>query len=118
MKTILVVDDELAAAEALALILEDEGYRVFCASNGRLGLDRALELRPDLVIADLMMPVMNGADMATQLRGNPTTQKIHIVMNSALAEPQVRERFAGYDVFLRKPYTIDAMLEAVRRLLG
>jgi CheY-like chemotaxis protein len=118
VKTILVVDDELANAEVLSLILEEEGYRVFCASNGRQGLDRVAELRPDLVVLDFMMPVMDGAQMGRALRASPATRHIKILMNSSLSEAAVRQHFTDYDHFLRKPYNIDAALEIIARLLG
>jgi CheY-like chemotaxis protein len=117
VKTILVVDDELANAEVLSLILEEEGYRVFCASNGRQGLDRVAEVRPDLVVLDFMMPVMNGADVGRALRASPETRHIRILMNSSMSEEAVRAHFAGYDHFLRKPYNIDVALEVIQRLL-
>ena len=63
MKTILVVDDELANADVLCLLLEEEGYRAHSAVNGREGLERLAEVRPQLVVLDYMMPVMDGAEM-------------------------------------------------------
>ena len=117
MKTILVVDDELANAEVLSLILEEEGYRVFCASNGRHGLERVAEVKPDLVVLDFMMPVMNGAEMARSLRASPETRHIRILMNSSLGEPALKDHFTDYDHFLRKPYNIDEALEVIARLL-
>jgi CheY-like chemotaxis protein len=117
VKTILIVDDELANAEVLSLILEEEGYRVFCASNGRHGLERIDEVRPDLVMLDYMMPVMDGAAMGAALRSNPQTEHIRILMNSSLSEGAVRAHFGGYDAFLRKPYNIDAALATIARLL-
>jgi CheY-like chemotaxis protein len=113
VKTILIVDDELASAEALALILEDQGYRVACAANGQQGLDKVAQIKPDLVILDLMMPVMDGADMGRALRASDETRGIKIIMNSALSEAALRQRFADYDAFLRKPYTIDRLLAHV-----
>jgi CheY-like chemotaxis protein len=118
LKTILVVDDELANAEVLSLILQDEGYRVYCASNGRQGLDKVTELRPDLVILDFMMPVMNGAEMGRALRASPDTRHIRIVMNSSLQEDAVRPHFDGYDAFLRKPYNVEAALQVIAGLLA
>jgi CheY-like chemotaxis protein len=118
VKTILVVDDELANAEVLSLILEEEGYRVFCAANGRHGLERVAEVRPDLVILDYMMPIMNGAAMGIALRGNERTQHIKILMNSSLTEDAVRAHFGSYDAFLRKPYSVAAALALIRQLLG
>jgi CheY-like chemotaxis protein len=117
VKTILVVDDELANAEVLALILEEEGYRVFCASNGRHGLQRVAEVHPDLIVLDFMMPIMDGAEMAKALRASQSTHQIPIVLNSSLNEDAVREHFRDYDHFLRKPYDIDEALATIARLL-
>ena len=118
MKTILVVDDELAGAEVLSLILEEEGYRTFCAANGQQGLARARDLRPQLVVLDFMMPIMNGAQMGEALRASPDTRDIRILMNSSLPEAAVREHFSKYDAFLRKPYNVDVALRLIRDLLG
>jgi CheY-like chemotaxis protein len=118
LKTILVVDDELSNAEVLSLILEEEGFRVFTAVNGRHGLERARELRPDLVLLDFMMPVMDGAEMGRALRNDPALRSVMILMNSSLEEDTVREFFDGYDAFLRKPFNVDAALHTVHRLLG
>lgn len=116
-KTVLVVDDELAGAEVLALILTDEGYNVFCASNGAHGLERVAEVKPDLIIADFMMPVMNGGEMAKALRASEATRGIKIIMNSGLSEQAVRKHFADYDAYLRKPYNITQALKIIRGLL-
>lgn len=117
MKTILVVDDELSNAEVLALILEDEGYRVFTAVNGRHGLERVHDVRPDLVLLDFMMPVMDGAEMGQRLRAAEATRHIKIVMCSSLDEDAVQEYFRDYDAFLRKPFDIKLGLSTIGRLL-
>jgi CheY-like chemotaxis protein len=117
VKTILVVDDELGSAEVLALILGEEGYRTASAVNGRLALDLAHDLAPDLVIADYMMPEMNGADLARALRADARFSGLKIIMNSGLPEAALRERFDGYDAFLRKPFNVDVLLSLVRQLL-
>ena len=117
MKTILVVDDELASAEVLSLILEEEGYRTFCAANGQQGLARVRDLRPQLVVLDFMMPVMNGAEMGEALRASSDTRHIKIVMNSSLPEESVRQHFGKYDAFLRKPYNVDVALKLIASLL-
>ncbi|WP_280151060.1 response regulator [Piscinibacter sp. XHJ-5] len=117
MKTILVVDDELASAEVLSLILEEEGYRTFCAANGEQGLAKVRDVRPHLVMLDFMMPVMNGADMGRALREAPETAGIKIVLNSSLPEDAVRPHFGKYDAFLRKPYNIDVALKLIATLL-
>jgi CheY-like chemotaxis protein len=118
VKTILVVDDELANADLLCLLLEEEGYRAHSAVNGRQGLERIAEVRPQLVILDYMMPVMNGAEMGRAMRASDATRAIRILMNSSLPEEAVRRQFDGYDAFLRKPYGIDEALRVIARLLG
>jgi CheY-like chemotaxis protein len=117
VKTILVVDDELASAEVLSLILEEEGYRTFCTANGQQGLARVRDIQPQLVVLDYMMPVMNGADMAQALREMPETRHIKILMNSSLPEDAVRLHFSKYDAFLRKPYNVDVALSLIASLL-
>jgi CheY-like chemotaxis protein len=117
VKTILVVDDELASAEVLSLILEEEGYRVFCAANGRQGLDRVGEVRPQLVILDYMMPIMDGAEMGKALRASEPFKGVRILMNSSMSEQAVRRHFDGYDAFLRKPYNVEHALQLIRHLL-
>ncbi|MGQ4272753.1 response regulator [Terrihabitans sp. B22-R8] len=117
VRTILVVDDEFGVADVLAAALEDEGYRVFTAANGREGLDRVREHNPDLVIVDFMMPVMDGPAMAHALRGDGHAG-IPIIMMSAMPEPAVRQRFADYSGFLRKPFRINTAADLVARALG
>ena len=118
MKTILVVDDELGSAEVLSLILEEEGYRAFCAVNGQLALIQARDVTPDLVIVDYMMPLMNGAEFTRTLRADPQFAHTKVILNSGLPEQAIRDRFDGYDAFLRKPFKVERLLELVREFVG
>ena len=118
MKTILVVDDELGSAEVLSLILEEEGYKAYCAVNGRQALIQARDVVPDLVIVDYMMPLMNGAELSRELRADPQFVDTKIVLNSGLPEAAIREQFDGYDAFLRKPFKVEVLLEVVQRFIG
>lgn len=116
MRTVLVVDDEWAVADVLEALLGDEGYRVVTASNGAQALRRLDETRPDLVIADFMMPVLDGAGLVKALRERPDTAAIPVVLMSSLPEAAVAERCTGYQAFLRKPFRIAevlAVLDAV-----
>lgn len=117
MRTILVVEDEFGAADVLMAALEDEGYRVVLAANGRQGLERVAESRPDLIIADFMMPIMDGVAMAHALREDATHADIPIIFTSAVGEASVRQRFDGFQAFLRKPFRVDDLIATVRRLL-
>ncbi len=75
------------------------------------------EVSPNLVLLDFMMPLMKGGEVAQKLRTDPATQHIKIVMNSSLGEPSIRNYFADYDAFIRKPYNFDDLLAIIRRLL-
>lgn len=117
MKTILLVEDEFGIAGVLTVLLEDEGYRVLSAANGRQALARLAEARPDLVVTDFMMPLLDGAALGEAMRADPAFQDIPIIMMSAVPEAAVRARFAGYTAFLRKPFPIPAFFDLIARIL-
>jgi CheY-like chemotaxis protein len=118
VKTILVVDDELGSAEVLSLILGEEGYQAFCAVNGQLALAQARDVVPDLVIVDYMMPLMNGAEFSRVLRADPRFARTKIILNSGLPEVAIRDKFDGYDAFLRKPFKVETLLALVEQFIG
>ena len=118
MQTILVVDDELGAIEVVTTALEDEGYRVLSAANGRHGLEKLAEGPVDLAVIDFMMPLLDGVGMARAMKEDAALAKIPIIMMSAVGESVVRERFDGYTAFLRKPFRISALIDTVRRVLA
>src|SRR5688572_18596352 len=96
MRTVLVVEDEFGVADVIVSALEDEGYRVIVAANGRQGMERLRECTPALVIMDFMMPIMDGAAMGEAVRAEPSFKNIPIIMTSAIAESGVRARFSEY----------------------
>ena len=117
-KTILVVDDEYYSAEILSFVLESEGYRVLTAVNGRDGLDK-LKLSPiDLVILDVMMPIMNGAEMALAMQADPALTRLPILITSAMSEAVLQGMFNRYQGYLRKPFQMSQVLAAVSSLLS
>jgi CheY-like chemotaxis protein len=118
VQTILVVDDELGAIEVVTTALEDEGFRVLSAANGRHGLERLSEGQVDLVVADFMMPLLDGAALGREMKASTSFRHIPIIMMSAVGESLVRARFDGYSAFLRKPFRISALIDTVRRVLG
>jgi CheY-like chemotaxis protein len=118
VQTILVVDDELGAIEVVATALEDEGYRVLSAANGRHGLEKLAEGQVDLAVIDFMMPLLDGAGLGRAMKADPAFRNIPIIMMSAVGETVVRERFDGYTAFLRKPFRISALIDTVRRVLA
>ncbi|GFE79115.1 hypothetical protein GCM10011487_11150 [Steroidobacter agaridevorans] len=117
MQTVLVVDDEFGVAEVLQSILEDEGYRVATAINGKQALTRLSEVTPDLIMLDYMMPIMDGTQTLAAIRSNATFARVPIIMMSSLEEASVRETCTDYDSFLRKPFRAMAVLKTVAQLL-
>jgi CheY-like chemotaxis protein len=116
-KTILIVDDEFGVLEVVEYILTDFGHTVTSALNGRDALARVEEKRPDLIILDFMMPIMDGGAFLQRLRANPAYRDISVILTSALPEETIRERCVGYQAFLRKPYKFENLLETMNRLL-
>ena len=118
MATVLIVEDEFAIADLLEMALTDEGYRVLTAANGRQGLERlAIGPRPDLIITDYMMPVLDGAGMLYAMRATEAHRDVPYIVMSAVPEANVREQLDGYAAFVRKPFRIAAVVQLVATVL-
>jgi CheY-like chemotaxis protein len=117
MPTALVVDDEFGIVDVLETILTDEGYRVLTACNGKQGLVRLSEEKPDVILLDLMMPILSGGGMLRAMASEPTHRRIPVIMMSGLSEEAVAERCKGYAAFLHKPFRAAAVLSTVARIL-
>ncbi len=102
MKTLLIVDDEVDITEMLQAFLELVGYRVVIASDGNEALRKAASEKPDLVITDMMMPGMDGAELIQKLRAQPDTREVPIITMSAnpvtLDFPSFRKPFVPWDL--------------------
>ena len=115
MATILVVDDEQPLRDLLADVLEMDGHRVIVAGNGREALAIARSDRPDLVASDVMMPLLNGVRLCQQLKADPSTASVPVILMSSVGPRVVAGSSA--DAFLRKPFDLDEVETLVRRLL-
>jgi len=111
-RSILIVDDEFGLAEMLREMLRESGFEVTLAINGQLALEILHEGQVDLVLTDMMMPVMDGAELAAAMRSDERHRHIPIVMMTSLptALPQPDRRFAAV---LRKPFTPELLLETL-----
>lgn len=118
MTTVLVVDDEPLIAMALQAALEDENYRVLTAANGKQGLQRLAETRADIVVLDMMMPVMNGPAMLRALAADPDLRGIPVIIVSSLPEATIRSQTDRAAAILLKPYTAAEVIGAMARVLG
>jgi CheY-like chemotaxis protein len=116
LKTVLIVDDEFGITDALREILSDEGFHVLVARNGKDGLKRIEERRPDLIVLDYMMPVMDGRETLLALQANPATASIPVILISAMPEASIPTDCMGA-TFLRKPFRVNRLLSEIRQLL-
>ena len=115
-RTILVVDDKWENRSVVVNLLEPIGFLMIEASNGREGLDKAAEFEPDLIISDLVMPIMNGFEMMRLLRESPLLKNIFLIASSAsvFETDQYKSLHAGANEFLPKPVQIENLLEILR----
>lgn len=112
---ILVLDDEAAIAELARSLLEEEGYRVILAPNGREGLRLLREERPDLVISDVMMPLMDGRAFARTMHADPAHAHLPLILMSAAGEGIVDG--VPHTAFLAKPFDLVTLIELATGLL-
>jgi CheY-like chemotaxis protein len=118
MQTILVVDDEFGIGEVLEAILTDEGYRVVTAINGHHALERLAGNRVDLILSDLMMPVMDGAALFKALQADSRYRSIPFALMCSLPQANIADRISGYTSFLHKPFKVDDVLSVIGKILG
>lgn len=114
----LVVDDSAVVRELIAVNLELEGFDVVTAGDGRTGVELAVEVLPDVITLDVMMPRLNGFETAVLLREDPRTARIPVVMVTGRAQSVDVERGAevGVDAYLTKPFEPAELVEVVTRL--
>ncbi len=119
MKTVLIVDDEYALAEALRDFLEEEGFAVITAGNGEQALAQVTQRRPALLLMDIMMPVLDGLEAARRIRAKPEFDDLPILLMSSAArstlDPSLEAMISG---FFKKPPRLQPLLDAIRRLTG
>ncbi|HUR18319.1 MAG TPA: response regulator [Acidimicrobiales bacterium] len=117
---VLVVDDDPVIQNLLRVNFEMEGYEVIMAGDGVDGLERAREDGPDIVVCDIMMPRMDGLTVARELKADPATAAIPILLLSAKAQQaDVRAgEEAGADDYITKPFDPLTLLERVAALLA
>ncbi len=118
-KAILVADDDPDILSIVSMSLETQGYSVFRATNGREAVDLAKTHHPDLVLMDMMMPIVSGYEAVAQIKADPATRDITIVGLSAKAMATDMERATdvGIDGYITKPFRIAQVLTVVESYL-
>jgi CheY-like chemotaxis protein len=119
-RTILLIEDDPLSARLVDLILKSEGHQVIITRDGFEGLEVAKNTSLDLVLLDLMLPKMDGFEVLRQLRADPKTADVRVVIVSAKSQPADKERAAelGVNAYLTKPYRKVELLELVRSFLS
>jgi signal transduction histidine kinase len=117
-RRILVADDNLDALESLALLLECDGHQVWKAANGAEAYELAAKLRPELVLLDLGMPILDGYESARRMRAQPWGQQLMIVALSGWGQSAdvQRSRESGFDSHLVKPASFEALAQVLMQL--
>lgn len=118
-KRILIVEDDRSLADVLAYNLRQAGYDVLLSHDGQDGLTRAQLKTPDLIVLDLMLPVLDGLEVCKRLRADSATRDILVVMLTAKGEEsdQLIGFSLGADDYVSKPFSVKVLLERIKALL-
>lgn len=116
---ILVVDDAKFIIKIVEFNLKRKGYDVYSASNGKEGLEQVAAIKPDLLILDVMMPVMDGFTVCRKLKENPETEKLPVIILTAKGQEVDKDAAdkLGVKSYLTKPFSPKKLLEEVKRIL-
>jgi CheY-like chemotaxis protein len=116
---VLVVDDDPAILEICSDLLQTEGYTVTIATNGQQALEQIRMNPPNVVLMDIMMPILDGVEACRQVKANPTTADIPVVLMSARTNlTRQSQDLASADALVAKPFDIDHLLNTIHDLVG
>src|SRR5687767_10814837 len=119
-KKILLADDSITIQKVIELTFSDEDFEVVTVGNGRLAVERVPEVRPDLVLCDIIMPEKDGYEVCEFIKKTPATAHIPVLLLTGAFEPFDQERAArvGSDGFLAKPFEPQTLIAKVKELLS
>ena len=118
MKKILVVDDEAMVREAISVLLEEKGYEVRTANNGRAGVEAYADFAPDLVLTDISMPDMEGIEFLQVLRKKEKSLPVIVMSGNIVGQRFLKSaRMIGAAAVLKKPFSNEDLFSAVSKCL-
>ena len=119
-KKILIIDDEPELVKAVEVRLKSSGYEVAAAHDGRTGLDKTKEIKPDLVLLDIIMPIMDGYEVAKELMADSETKQIPIIVFTASQRKDLEAKCRGLGIttFVMKPFETKDLLDMIAELLN
>jgi DNA-binding response OmpR family regulator len=117
---VLVIDDDPVILELLRVNFEIEGFDVVCARDGNEGLAMAQELHPDVVISDIMMPRRDGLQLLSDLKGDPRTEDLPVILLSAKAQKSEVQHGLdlGADDYITKPFDPIQLIDRLNAVMG
>lgn len=118
-KKLLIIEDDRSLANVVEYNFANSGYEVFCARDGQDGINQARNRMPDVILLDLMIPVIDGIEVCRQLRAESTTRETPIIMVTAKSEEvdQLIGFSVGADDYVIKPFSVRVLMEKVKTLL-
>ncbi len=119
-RTVLIIEDEKLIIVSTQMVLEAAGFRVESAINGEEGISKARELRPDLILLDIMMPGIDGWETLTRLKRDADTAEIPVIIFTAREHARGHQKSAemGAADYFRKPFEPDELIELVEKHIG
>jgi two-component system, chemotaxis family, response regulator PixH len=120
MRTVLVVEDTPSEMELLTHYLREGGYTVIGAVSAKEALNKAIELKPDVIVTDVVMPGMSGFELCRSLKKHPATEKVPIIICTSKGQDIDRlwGMRQGADVYITKPFTREQLVRAVQSVGG
>ncbi len=119
--TVVCIEDEPGVIELIRLILERRGLKVVGAASGVQGLEVVRQVRPSLVLLDLMMPGMDGWEVYRRMKADAVMKTIPVIIVTAKAEgidEVLAKHIAKVDDYIKKPFSLQELLQAIERVLG
>lgn len=121
MTKVLLVEDDPLMSRMYQRVFTFEGFEIQLAENGQVGLEKLRDFHPDIILADMMMPVMNGLDLLIQLKSNPATKAIPVIMLTNLADSKSAEELVAKGALqyvVKSAYSPAETVAIVRSALG
>jgi DNA-binding response OmpR family regulator len=117
---ILIADDEQSIVVPLEFLMQQKGYQVAVAYNGEEAIEKVISFGPDLILLDIMLPIIDGFEVCQMIRSNPNWKDIKIIFVSAMGrEVDIAKGLAlGADAYITKPFANAEIIQKVREVLG
>jgi two-component system alkaline phosphatase synthesis response regulator PhoP len=120
VKRILIIDDEPDIIKVIRYRLKSMGYEIATAINGKEGLEAVRAIKPDLVLLDYLMPLLNGAEVCKEIRNDALLKHIPVILMTASIPTELEENIQtmGVDDYILKPFDPEVLIDKIKKLIG